>query len=39
MVVASWATGYGNEGMAGRDTFCARLILPETARRDCAKLL
>ena len=28
----SWATGYGPRGMAGRDTFYARLIVPQTAR-------
>ena len=30
----SWATGYGLRGMAGRDTFYARLILPQTARAE-----
>jgi hypothetical protein len=30
----SWATGYGHRGMAGRDTFYARLILPKTARAE-----
>jgi hypothetical protein len=30
----SWATGYGPRGMAGRDTFYARLILPQTARAE-----
>ena len=30
----SWATDYGPKGMAGRDTFYARLILPETARAE-----
>ena len=30
----SWATGYGHRGMAGRDTFYARLILPQTARAE-----
>jgi hypothetical protein len=30
----SWTTGYGQRGMAGRDTFYARLILPEIARAE-----
>jgi hypothetical protein len=30
----SWATDYGPRGLAGRDTFYARLVLPETARAE-----
>jgi hypothetical protein len=30
----SWATDYGPRGLAGRDTFYARLILPQTARAE-----
>jgi hypothetical protein len=33
----SWASGYGLRGMAGRDTFYARQILPETARVEVAQ--
>ena len=30
----SWATDYGPRGLAGRDTFYARLILPQVARAE-----
>jgi hypothetical protein len=30
----SWATDYGPRGLAGRDTFYARLAVPETARAE-----
>jgi hypothetical protein len=33
----SWASGYGLRGMAGRDTFYARQVLPETARVEIAQ--
>ena len=33
----SWATSYGLRGMAGRDTFYARLILPQIARDEIAQ--
>jgi hypothetical protein len=39
-VESFWASGYGPRGMAGRDTFYARQILPETARVEvCGQLI
>jgi len=33
----SWATNYGIGTTIGRDTFYARLILPQTARAEIAQ--
>jgi hypothetical protein len=30
----SWASDYGARGMAGRDTFYVRLMLPQAARAE-----